>query len=109
MSIEKLVDLYEVQARASLKVIYSKILSEDMTTEQIEKMVDYVMGLGIKNEYLKAVNLLFSEEEAVEFYALQNKYQTRLEDLNKMVSYNVDTLISNVPEEELMRVCGLED
>tara|TARA_R110002153_G_scaffold58217_3_gene159675 strand:+ start:2427 stop:2756 length:330 start_codon:yes stop_codon:yes gene_type:complete len=109
MSIEKLADLYEVQAKANLKVIYGKILGDAMTIEQIEKMVDYVMGLGIKNEYLKAVNLLFSEKEVMEFYALQNKYQDRLEDLNKMVSYNVDTLIANVPEGELMRACGWED
>ena len=109
MSIEKLADLYEVQTKANLKVIYSKTLGENMTIEQIEKMVDYLMGLGVKNEYLKAVNSLFSEEEVMEFYTLQNKYQDRLADLNKMVIYNVDTLIANVPEGELMRACGLED
>lgn len=107
MSIEKVTKYFTNKTEKSMKGVYTALLGDECTEDQVDTLVSYVLSLGVEEEFKNTLELLFNEEDLVELAQFQEKYNERVEAFEVLLQPRLEKLMGDLDEDKLVELLGL--
>lgn len=109
MSREKLADNFMLSSKEMLTAIYTTLLSEDYSEDQINLVTEEVLKSGFREAYLESVDLLLSEEDMTAIHIFQTKYEKKTDAIKVLMASKIKEVQDKIDFEVMFEKLGIEE